>query len=327
MTQDNKATSYTSNPFTASAVGLGKALLVNPVSSLLIAVLPIVLVFIIGLLIGVFSAASRGNTGLSLLISIVGFAGITVILVRSFAGSMFILKASRDNEEISASDAMNKQGSRFTGRLILVHVMEIVLLLSLMVVTYLIASAAKSVGPVIALVVLLCIYWLMARLSLAHIVVVNEDVSAVQGLKRSWNITKGHVIEMIGVSVAQTFISGFGLASIVGSVAGLSTRYEQITDYKAAGQSKPAVHWLNWFVVIIIGIFMAIYALAVGSIIRQTNKQNSSSVSASRYCYYDENSNYACTTSKAECREIDSCSKIIDSTDRINELFKNYRTN
>ncbi|QQS64585.1 hypothetical protein IPO96_03330 [Candidatus Saccharibacteria bacterium] len=321
---------YTSNPFTASAVGLGRALVVNPVSSLLILVLTTLMLLGIYLLAILLAVATRGSSGLVFVFMLAAFIGVVIVSARASLGSMFILKASREDKELSAKEALTVQAKPYVGRMILIIVLELVLFLVIFLVTMALISVFGSSNFATIIVGILGaagVSCISAKVSLAPFVLVNENTSSIDSLKTSWELTKDHVVEMLGVMFAQSLVTFGGLASMVGGVSGVDTRYQQIKAYKAAGTAKPRVHWLNWLTIVLMLLFWGIYIAVLNTSLRSKGglKTNSTNLS-SQYCYFDSSDRYKykCADSKSDCESIQACAKIIESTDRFNKnLYSN----
>jgi uncharacterized membrane protein len=103
--------------------------------------------------------------------------------------------------------------------------------------------------------------------SLAAYVLVDEDVSAIEAMKRSKRLVQGHLIEMLGLYGLNSFLSWFpligNLVSLVLTLLTLaspSVRYLQLKELASADeQPTPPVHWANWVI-----LTLAVISLGLG---------------------------------------------------------------
>jgi hypothetical protein len=263
---NHKNNEYNSNPFVVAGKGLGSALVENPTSSIFISLIPSLVILpaiiAIGLLFIVLSLTG-GAIGALLagIVSLVFLISFLILVLRVTAGSINILLKSINGKKISIKEAI---GSESSGRL-----------LSLFGV-YLLSSLAVIFG--FLLFIIPGIY-LLARLSLAPVIVYAEDKKAIDSLKRSMALTKGHVFEMLGAITAQSMLSGNGLLSLVGASSGTAKRYTELATAEKSGIKETGqVHWLNYVLPILLALFIAPYiALSVLSAVLNTNSVSFSS--------------------------------------------------
>jgi hypothetical protein len=243
---------YNSNPFIVAGKGLGSALVENPTSSILIAVLPVLVaipaIFFVST-ITVVLGLSGGAIGALLggLIALVVVIALALLLIRIAAGSINILLMSLEKEKISTKAAI---GSVSSGKL------------TSFVGVYFLTSVAIFIGLLFFIIPGI---YLMARFSLAPVVVYAENLKAMAAIKRSMALTKGHVFEMLGALTAQTILSGNGLLSTIGANSGIVKRYKELTTAEKLGITDTGkVHWLNYVMPVLFSIFLVSYvALSV----------------------------------------------------------------
>ncbi len=92
--------------------------------------------------------------------------------------------------------------------------------------------------------------------------VFDEDLKARQTIKRIKELTHGHLIEIFGVLTAASLIPIIGTLLELG---GQAIMYPELKTLKASGQSKPAVHWLNYlgFYIIFVILLLVLGVVAV----------------------------------------------------------------
>ncbi len=191
--------------------------------------------FLSGLLGGVI-----GSKGVAIF-GLLGFL-LAVVGVNLALGSYAVIAGRSAREEtVTIGESYRIAFKRFFGSLLLT---VIVLLLII-------------VGTV--LLILPGIYF-MARASLAYFVLYEENLGAIAALKRSFALTKGHSIEMLGAVVASAFLGGgSGLLSGAISLSPLVGRYHDLKNLQASGAPKPKVHYLNWLILIVAVLFVGGY--------------------------------------------------------------------
>ena len=157
--------------------------------------------------------------------------------------SFIILLASARGKKLSLRQAVG-QCWHYSGR------MTLVILL----------TALATLGGLILLIIpgIIVGTWF----SLAPYVLVDEDVGAIEAMKRSKRLVQGHLIEMLGLYGMDNFLSLFPLiGNIISLVLTLLTlaspavRYLQLKELKSADeQPTPPVHWANWVVLTLAAI-------------------------------------------------------------------------
>jgi hypothetical protein len=234
---------YISNPFLNSVRGLVLMLKVNPVPIMLsglVALLALLALLIVQFIVA-YAAVGGGVGGASKIINIVGFLVVMLGGLLLFGSYNVIAGRSAREEKITTKESYGIALKRYFSAL---------LLLIIIAVLYLLTSI---------LLILPGIYF-AARASLAFFVFYEEDLSAVKALKRSFELTNGHAIEMLGASVASILLGGgSGLLAGAISLSPLVGRYHDLKQLKESGAPKPKVHYLNWLTVIVVFLFVAAY--------------------------------------------------------------------
>ena len=230
---------YISNPFLNSVRGLVLMLQVNPVAIMLSGLVGLLAIFVFLIGQGFLSAILGGSAGIvvSLIGSVAALIGIVLI-----GGSYNVIAGRSAREQhITTMESYAIAGKRFFGSLLLGIILAVLYLL------------------LTILFILPGIYFL-ARASLALFVFYEENLSAVAALKRSFELTKGHAVEMLGAVVASIFLGGgSGLLSGAISLSPLVGRYHDLKQLKETGAPKPKVHYLNWLMTVLALIFVVAY--------------------------------------------------------------------
>lgn len=257
---------YTSNPFLISTKGLVLTLQNNPVPVLLsgfVGVAAIIVLYILMMITGL-AGGSSPNVAL-LILFVLAMAVVGVVTVGAF---LAIAAASARKEAIGTKEAFQRGFSKFF------PLLGLTLLIVLMyigggIVFGLLSTALRSVpavGIILALVGIVAIFYLSGRLMLAVVAMFEEDLGPVKALKRSAELTKGHVMEMLGASFAGSLMASQGLLAIAASLAPLVGRYNELKSLKESGAPKPKMHWLNWglpvLMIVLIGGYFALITMA-----------------------------------------------------------------
>lgn len=102
------------------------------------------------------------------------------------------------------------------------------------------------------------------RYKMVLLPIFEQNASTKQTIELNKTLTKGHLIEVFGMSFAAGIIPFVGPALDAG---GQAIMYPQLKALHESGDSKPAVHWLNYigflvigFIVIIVGVIIAAIA-------------------------------------------------------------------
>lgn len=227
---------YESNPFLVSITGLMTMLKVNPVPSLLLGI--ILMLIVVG---GMFA---------SFILILIPIIGWLVILGVMLAIAPFIIGAyhslavssirgeSRKTEEY-VNDAFKKLWPAL-GATVLIFL--------------------AVLGGLVLFIVPGIIF--AAWFSLTFFVMFDENLGAVASMKRSKTLVKDHVFEIIGAYLAGGLISGAslgggaGLLSPILTIAPMAGRYEQLKALKAGNHPKPELHWMNIVIAVVYGLFI-----------------------------------------------------------------------
>ncbi|HSX07416.1 MAG TPA: YciC family protein [Candidatus Saccharimonadales bacterium] len=229
---------YESNPFVVTAKGIVSILKTNPGTAMLMA-LVLGLIGFAGFFVVFLLMFIIHNLFVSLFLALAAFVGFFALAGLNIGTYTAVGSASLHDERITVRTALGRAADR---------------LLALIGVTIL-------QGILTALAFLLLIvpgFIVGARLSLAPIVLMEEKLGVMAALKRSWALTRGHTVEMLGALFAVQFIGGGGLLAPTVSIAPLFGRYKDLVDLERSGHGKPAVHWLNYLAVFGIVALMAI---------------------------------------------------------------------
>lgn len=225
---------YESNPFLVSISGIITMLKVNPVPSLLLGII-LMLIVVGGLFVSIFIA----------LVPIIGWLIFLAVLLLIFP---FIMGAYH-SLAISSMRGETRKTEEY------------------------INAAFKKLWPALGASVLIGLsvfvgflffiipgIILAAWFALTYFVMFDEDLGAVASMKRSKQLVSGHVFEILGAYLAGGLMSGgslgggAGLLTPVISIAPMAGRYEQLKALKAADAPKPDLHWMNVVLVIVYGL-------------------------------------------------------------------------
>lgn len=245
QTTNNTDTSwYTSNPFLVSVRGLIEILQNNPVPALLGALVLFVL-YIVMLVLGGLLSAVAPLIGLLVI-------GIAVILFVPFAIGVYfaIAAASAHKEAITTGTAM----SRATQKLLP------------LIGLFILQALVIGVGFIFLIIPGLI---LLGRLALAPIALFEENLGPIAAMKRSFELTSGHLFEMLGALFAGGILGG-GLLSPACSIAPIVGRYDDLKRLKSSGAPKPKVHWLNFLLPALIALFMIGYGALLATLINSS---------------------------------------------------------
>jgi hypothetical protein len=239
---------YESNPFLSTLTGLVTMLKVNPIASILSGLF-ITILFIAVLIVGGILSAVAPIVG----IPITSIAIILLIPVSIGAG-IYLASSSIEGRTVKTSELFSASTKK------LLPMLGATLLIGLIVFVGLILLVVPGI-------------LFAAWFSLTYFVIFHENLGVIPAMKRSRELVKGHVWEILGSSVAGMLISGGGggLLTIPTSIAPFSGRYQELTDLKASGQPKPKTHWLNYFVPIVTFVLIVAYVVGVGIIASKSN--------------------------------------------------------
>jgi len=291
---------YSSNPFIATSHGLGKALTVNPLSSLSVGLIG-TLIFLVAGILGAIITAVLHNSVVGIIVIVLIMVAMLLVLARTLAAITVVNLESYKDNAISGRQAIGPLTSHGFLSFVLANILT---------------GLLEIVGFILLIVPGMI---LSARLSLVPFIVYDEHLSAGAAVKRSWQLTKGHTIEMMGTLVASMLVVGGsgGLLSLVGSQSAYINRYTELKAAEKLGVSTGKMHWMNPLLLILgvvgVALYIGLFALSMGQAkTLDTNLTSpSSSTSSKSYCYY-ENSTTMDTTcvDKTTCAANIQCAEI-----------------
>jgi hypothetical protein len=226
---------YESNPFYTNVNGLITLLKTNTKSALLGSFWTLCVII------------------LSYLLVLIPFLGIVLFFIALFfvfpifGGAFFALAASSlNNEKMEFGEALSRSLKKYV---------RMIGLGLLMIITLLIGF----------LLLIIPGFYLLGRLSLSGLLIFTENLGPIAAMKRSFKLTKGHVIEQLGLLFANSFLNGgsAGLLTMPLSVAPLAERYKDLVDLEKSGASAPKTHWMNHLLVFgTLAFFVVVFGLA-----------------------------------------------------------------
>jgi hypothetical protein len=230
---------YASNPFRPLLDVLGKSLTLNGISALQLGILG-VLVGVAGYLVvlfGVFLLSSLLHlAAIGVLLTVLAVLALLYYVMMITAGFIKLI-------EDSSLGATNGWKQYFAaGRPFAFRLLGLAIL----------ATIGISIGFVLLVIPGL---YLMGRWGLAPFVMVQENLGVMASFKRSRQLTKGHVWEVLGSIMAGGLLGSNGFLAGLVLPSALVGRYAQLRDLEAGKVSKPKLHWLNWLMVLIFPIF------------------------------------------------------------------------
>lgn len=254
---DQDTSWYISNPYLNSVRGIVLILKHNPVSIMLSGLVGLLIFIAVGVvsLLYTFATGYQSQNSLSSFVPSLIFLLVSLVIGLVLVGSYAIIAGKSANEEkITTKESYKQAFKRFLPSLALAIIWSILYLL-------------------LSLLLILPGIYFAARASLSLIVMYQEGLGPIAAIKRSFILTKGHVIEMLGAITASLVISGGGSGLLTGalSLAPLVGRYNDLKKLKESGAPKPKIHYLNWvtigvLVLFIVGYFGTIGFLAYSSI-------------------------------------------------------------
>ncbi len=246
------SSNYESNPFKVSITGLLTILKTNPMPAILIGLVLILAMVGLGI---IFAILSKAMPVVSTVIMLGGLVLVLPVIVGAYSSlAVSSMKGETKKTGEMYNDAFKK----------IVPIIAAFILIGFVVTIGLILLIIP--GIIFA-----------AWFSLTFIAMFDENLGAIDSMKRSKELVSGHVIEMIGAMFAGSVLSGGtsssggGLLSPAISLAPMIGRYEQLKDLKARGVTKPKVHWLNYLVFIVIAAVIVLIGLITASIFNSIN--------------------------------------------------------
>jgi len=245
---NEKVSNFDSNPITNAVTGIITIIKNNPITIILLPILfglayaATMLAIILLVAIGVVSKI----VPLAIIFVLLGLLLIGVV-GNLFGGSFFVTAVkSSDNQKVEVSEAIKITSKRvfpYWGMNILIGLGTFIGLLLLIV-------------PGIIFV---------GRSSLAPYIFFKENLGAMDSIKKSFELTKGHTIEMLSTLIALGLFSGGGIGLLFGAtiVGPLTSRYDDLSRLKASQATKPAIHWLNYLLVFAGIVFFFFYVIYV----------------------------------------------------------------
>lgn len=253
---------YVSNPFLVTTEGLIKILKVNAVPILLSAfyLLIITVIFTAGSL-ALFDGIVEG---LALFL-------VFLILFPAFAGMFYVIAgASARGEAVTLNQALGRSMSRL---------LPFILLLIIM-------SFLTIVGLILLIIPGL---YILGRISLAPVVFFEENKGPIEAIQRSFELTKGHALEVLSALLAGGIITGNStLLGFAGSIAPLVGRYVGLDNLKKTGAPKPQVHWMNFVLPFLVVIFTVGYFALLALPFLASDKGYNDSYNQSDYPYQSD---------------------------------------
>jgi hypothetical protein len=221
---------YDSNPFTNTLSSLVRVFQVNPVSTMLLS-LVMLLIIIVGYFLSLILAVSIGGGAATAtaLITIV----LALLFTAFYVGTCQVLAAaSAQGVTIKTSEILSHSLKKFLPILALIILLGVIL----------------TVGFILLIVPG---FILLGRLYLAPLILVAEDVGPITAIKRSLKLSKGHTIEMLGTIFASMFVmpSSGGLLTSAAYAPAVG-RYEDFKALEASGAPKPPVSKLNYLAIV-----------------------------------------------------------------------------
>jgi hypothetical protein len=115
------------------------------------------------------------------------------------------------------------------------------------------------------------------RLGLAVSALVTEDLTIRAALRRSWQLSRGHVVEILGSMYGSVLLGTSGLLAVNYVPSAAFGRYRQLVSLTSPEAEKAKIHWLNWLFVIIFpvlgAIILTIYVSIVVTAVNQMQNQ------------------------------------------------------
>ena len=239
---DPTAATYKSNPFHPAISVLGSTLKMNGIALLQISALitAVILAAYFATLAGLILPGLSPEYGFFFILPILAVVAFAYWGSRLLAALIRLWGASSDGTEMTWREAYADTNK---------YVLKLVGLILLM---------ALILIPAYFLFVIPGLY-LTGRLGLAVSALVSENLSVIAALKRSWALSKGHVVEILGAQYASTLLGTNGLVGLNYVPSSSYGRYRQLAALPEDATEKPKVHWLNWLFVVVIPILTTLF--------------------------------------------------------------------
>lgn len=228
------AAPYQSNPFVPAITVVGQTLKDNGISLLqIVALLTVVfvgsyLVFVAGLLLS-------GVSPFFMLLLPVALAGLAYWGSRFTAALIRLWDASADGLSMSWREAY-ADTRKYVWRLVGLTLLQGLILL-----------------PAYLLFIIPGMYF-AGRFALATPALVTEDLSIREAIRRSWGLSRGHVVEILGAMYGSVLLGTNGLLALNYVPSSSYGRYRQLASLPDSDAAKGKIHWLNWLFVIVFPI-------------------------------------------------------------------------
>lgn len=247
-TQNHSNSSYISNPFTLMFKGFGHMYNINQNMTIVLLVLSALSSFGYGGGSGGSAPSGIGDAGgelssaaITAIIIIVSFLVITGVVVGTFIWTMFTGMAAH----VAWNTAQNKTVTFEESFKAVIKKFWRIVLINLIVFLKVLGGTFLFIVPGIRAAL---------RYQMVLMPVFESDADHKQAIATSKAITKGHLIEVFGLSVAGGIIPLVGEALKIG---GQSIMYPQLKHLHDSGAEKPKVHWLNYLgFILFAGIFL-----------------------------------------------------------------------
>ncbi len=274
-----------SNPFVATMGQLSKLVGTNPISSLTLGLLFLVVllvgVFVLSLIAGILDSALG-----SVVVLVLGIA-FAVSIVFKFSAATFLLhSSSREGVKLTARQAFDQASKHKNYK------------------TFVLTTLVNMLILVVGFILLVIPgFYLIGRLAFAPFIAFYEGLSWSDSLKKSWELSNGHWFEVMGALIASSIVLSDGLLGSVGNQSGIVGRYFDLKEHKAAAAQRET-HWMNYLLVLLVVVVGGIYFL----VFRQASKSTDS--------IFDDNKKF--------CLDGSYSSNCDDSTDDFYNSLRDY---
>jgi hypothetical protein len=224
---DHHDNTYHSNPFRTTVSQLSLLLKTNPISTLTLGLL-MILVAAGGIMVLALFAGALNSTFGDVLAVLLGIVFFVLVVFRFAAASYYLHLAAREGRSLTARQSLDEAAKQNFGQFALTAFVTALLI---------ILGFVALIVPGI---------FLMGRLVFAPYVALYEKADLTTALKRSWQLSDGHWFEVFGAFIASAILLPNGLLSFVGQQSGLAGRYFELDHLKKSGAQKPEVHWMNY---------------------------------------------------------------------------------
>jgi len=288
------ASNYTSNPFLNAVKGLVKILQVNAgvtlVSSLVVFI-PLVAIWLLD-----FSMISHASS--------MKAPGVSVLGLMALVFFVFVLFINYFTAVTAVIAAESIKGNKVNLRHVLVRSFKHFPAVIALVIVY---GLLMEVGFLLFIIPGII---LMARGSLAMLVLFTEDLGPISAIKRSFALTKHHTMEMLGSTFASYLLSGSYLLAPALGTAPFVGRYEDLKLLQETGAPKPKTDWTNYLAFIVPIIFIALFGIILATVahsldqVKKTATNTSNSTSSSAANTSEQNASPAGVQAESQSRPV-----------------------